>query len=65
MNQLPASYEAYLYGKSADIAATVRPVLQQSAAEGTHGVHVVVTPDEVQAYADPTIAFGEIREEVL
>ncbi|MFC8302530.1 hypothetical protein ACFUCV_02455 [Specibacter sp. NPDC057265] len=65
MNQLPASYEAYLSGKNADLVATLRPVLQQSAAEMSHGVRVVITLDEVQAHADPTIPFGEIREELL
>lgn len=64
MNQLPASYEAYLEGKSADFVATLRPVLLQSVAEKTHGVHVIFTPNVVQAYADPNIPFGEIREGV-
>ncbi len=64
MNQLPAAYEAYLQGKSEDFVATVLPVLQQSVAEKTHGVHVVINPHVVQAHTDPDIPFGEIREGV-
>ncbi len=64
MNQLPASYESYLQGKSADFVATVRPVLQQSVAEKTHGVHLTITRHAVQARTDANIPFGEIREDV-
>ncbi|MET4003728.1 MULTISPECIES: hypothetical protein [Arthrobacter] len=62
MNQLPAVYEEYLQGKDENFIATVRPVLQQSVAEKTHGVRVVVTPHALQAHTDPAIPFGEIIE---
>lgn len=64
MNQLPAAYEAYLQGKSEAFVATILPVLQQSVAEKTSGVHVVINPHVIQAHTDPGIPFGEIREGV-
>lgn len=64
MNQLPAAYAEYLKGKSEGFTAAVLPVLLQSVAEKTHGVHVVVNPHVVQAHTDPAIPFGEIVEGV-
>ncbi|MFQ4149089.1 hypothetical protein AAGW05_10365 [Arthrobacter sp. LAPM80] len=62
MNQLPAAYAEYLEGKSEGFVAAVLPVLLQSVAEKTHGVHVLNSPHLVQAHTDDTIPFGEIRE---
>ncbi len=64
MNQLPAPYADYLEGKDEDFIATILPVLLQSVAEKTHGVHVTVNPHVIQARTDPSIPFGEIREGV-
>ena len=65
MSQLPASYVKYLEGRSAEFIDTVRPVLLQSAADGTHGVHVVLNePHELQAHVDPAVPFGQITEGV-
>lgn len=62
MNQLPAAYTAYLVGKDEDFIATVLPVLLQSVAEKTHGVHVVVNSHTIQARTDSEVPFGEVRE---
>lgn len=62
MNQLPAAYAEYLQGRSEGFIATVLPVMQQSVAEKTHGVHIIITSHVVQAHTDSTIPFGEIVE---
>jgi hypothetical protein len=64
MIPLPASYEAYLAGKDERFADMVRPVLQQSAADKLHGVHVVVGPREMQAHLDDRLPFGQIVEDI-
>lgn len=63
MKQLPESYLAYLEGRDESFAATVMPVLQQSAADQLHGVKVVRLPHGFQAHLDDTIPFGEVRED--
>ena len=62
--ELPANYARYLADRDEKFIETVRPVLQQSASEGLHGVHVRQAPDEVQAYVDDTVPFGEVVEEI-
>ncbi len=64
MNQLPAAYEEYLQGKDERFIATVLPVLKQSVAEKTHGVHVAINPHEVQAHTDASVPFGQIVEDI-
>lgn len=64
MSELPVAYADYLKGRSSDFIATVLPVLLQSVAEKTHGVHVVHNPQVVQAQTDPGVPFGEIFESV-
>ncbi|MDJ0355419.1 hypothetical protein [Paenarthrobacter sp. PH39-S1] len=65
MNILPASYLNYLEGKPAAVVATVKPVLQQSAADRLHGVRVkLLQHDEIQAVLDERIPFGEILEAI-
>lgn len=62
MTQLPAAYTEYLQGKSEAFVDTVMPVMLQSVAEKTHGVHVVINPHVVQAHTDETVPFGEVLE---
>ncbi len=65
MNILPASYLKYLEGKPPAVVETVKPILQQSAAEQLHGVRVkLLKHDEIQAVVDDLIPFGEILESV-
>lgn len=64
MTQLPAAYTEYLQGKSEAFVDTVMPVLLQSVAEKTHGVHVVISAHVVQAHTDADVPFGEILEGV-
>ncbi len=65
MNTLPASYLKYLEGKQPAVVETIKPVLQQSAADQLHGVRVrLLQHDEVQALVDELIPFGEILESV-
>ncbi|MGN6406466.1 MULTISPECIES: choline/carnitine O-acyltransferase [Sinomonas] len=65
MSELPASYRKYLEGRTRDFIETVRPVLQQSAAEAEHGVRVVLNePHTLQALIDDSIPFGEVVEDV-
>jgi hypothetical protein len=64
MIQLPASYTRYLEGKPESFVQAVRPILQQSAADRLHGVHVVILPHGVQAHLDDKVPFGEIFEDV-
>ncbi|MGO4382957.1 hypothetical protein [Specibacter sp. RAF43] len=64
MKQLPAAYVEYLQDRDEDFIATVKPVLQQSNADQSHGVRVVLLPHWVQAHIDETIPFGEVVEGV-
>lgn len=62
MNELPAAYTEYLQGRDESFIATVLPVLKQSVAEKTHGVHITLNSHELQARTDPTVPFGQIVE---
>ncbi len=64
MNVLPAAYESYLVGKDADAAATIRPVLLQSAADQLHGVRVVTGTNVLQAHLDDRIPYGQVVEDI-
>ncbi|GAB4099861.1 hypothetical protein [Sinomonas halotolerans] len=64
MSELPASYRKYLQGRDQTFIDTVRPVLQQSAAEEMFGVRVVIDPHLLQAHLDERLPFGEIVEDV-
>lgn len=65
MSALPAGYAKYLEGRNPDFIETVRPVLLQSAADGLHGVRIVVNePHALQALIDDRIPFGTIVEDV-
>lgn len=65
MNQLPAAYAEYLQDKDEGFIATVLPILKQSVAEKTHGVHVTVNSHTVQARTSPEVPFGEVQEDVV
>jgi len=60
---LPPAYEDFLARTTAEEAGTVRPVMQQSAAEGLHGVHIRVLPSEVQAMISADVPYGQVRVE--
>ncbi len=66
MSELPASYKEYLAGKSEMFISTVKPVLQQSAADQLHGVRVVYNPGSTghQAHIDDTLPFGVVFEDI-
>ena len=64
MTELPASYAKYLVGRDAPFVDAVRPILMQSAADGVHGVRVVIDPHVLQAHLDETIPYGEIVEDI-
>ncbi|WP_308190730.1 SRPBCC family protein [Arthrobacter hankyongi] len=60
---LPSAYEAFLARATPQEAATVRPVMQQSAAERLYGVHVRVMPSELQAMISEEVPYGQVRIE--
>jgi carbon monoxide dehydrogenase subunit G len=60
---LPPAYEEFLVRATPEEAATLRPVMQQSAAEGLYGVHVRVLPSEVQAMISDEVPYGQVRVE--
>ncbi|KHL01314.1 hypothetical protein [Sinomonas humi] len=62
MQELPQQYEEYLADKDQTFVETVRPVLEQSAAGGEHGVHVRFTGGSVQALVDDQNPYGVITE---
>ncbi|WP_104087557.1 hypothetical protein [Arthrobacter sp. GMC3] len=64
MNQLPEAYQTYLQGKDEAFVDTVKPILQQSAADQNFGVRIVVLPHGVQAHLDERIPFGKVVESV-
>jgi hypothetical protein len=66
MSELPASYKEFLAGKSEMFISTVKPVLQQSAADRLHGVRVVYNPGSTghQAHLDDSIPFGVVVEDI-
>ncbi len=61
-NELPRAYRKYLEGATPAYIDTVRPVMQESVAEGEHGVLVRFMGSEVQAMVSETVPFGEVRE---
>ncbi|MGA7203029.1 MAG: hypothetical protein WBX27_00195 [Specibacter sp.] len=62
MKQLPEAYQEYLKDKDDAFIDTVKPVLQQSNADQSHGVRVLLLLHGVQAHLDETIPFGEVVE---
>lgn len=66
MSELPASYKQFLADKSELFISTVKPVLQQSAADQLHGVRVVYNPGSTghQAHLDDSIPYGVIVEDI-
>jgi ribosome-associated toxin RatA of RatAB toxin-antitoxin module len=61
--QLPPAYEEFLGRVTAEEAGTVRPVMQQSVADGLHGVHIRVLPSEIQAMVSEDVPYGHVRVE--
>ncbi len=66
MSELPASYKEFLADKSEMFINTVKPVLQQSAADKLHGVRVVYNPGSTghQAHLDDSLPYGVIFEDI-
>ncbi|MCU1433610.1 MAG: hypothetical protein JWR71_335 [Pseudarthrobacter sp.] len=66
MKELPASYQQFLADKSERFILAVKPVLQQSAADQSHGVRVTynVGPTGHQAHLDDSIPYGVIVEDI-
>ncbi|WP_164199391.1 hypothetical protein [[Micrococcus luteus] ATCC 49442] len=66
MKELPASYQLFLADKSERFILAVKPVLQQSAADQSHGVRVTynVGPTGHQAHLDDSIPYGVIVEDI-
>jgi hypothetical protein len=66
MSELPASYKEFLADKSERFILAVKPVLQQSAADKTHGVRVTYNagPTGHQAHLDDSIPFGVVVEDI-
>lgn len=66
MKELPASYRQFLADKSESFVLAVKPVLQQSAADQSHGVRVTynVGPTGHQAHLDDSIPYGVIVEDI-
>ncbi|MGO2004038.1 hypothetical protein ACTXOR_08425 [Arthrobacter rhombi] len=61
-NPLPRAYQSYLEGAEPAFLDTVRPVMQESVAEGEYGVLVRFLGTGVQALVSETVPFGEVRE---
>ncbi len=66
MSELPASYKQFLADKSERFILAVKPVLQQSAADKSHGVRVTYNSGSTghQAHLDESIPFGVIVEDI-
>lgn len=65
MNALPEAYEKYLAALRADDADALRPIFQQSVAEGYHGVSLRgAGSHHEQALIDDRVPFGQIHEGV-
>src|SRR5688572_20073780 len=66
MSELPASYKNFLNDKDEMFVLTVKPVLQQSAADQLHGVRVTYNPGSTghQAHIDESIPFGVVIEDI-
>lgn len=61
--ELPPAYAEFLARLTPEEAGTVRPIMQQSAAEGLYGVHIRVLPIGVQAMTSEDVPYGEVRVE--
>lgn len=66
MSELPASYKEFLADKSESFILAIKPVLQQSAADKSHGVRVTYNVGLTghQAHLDDTIPFGVVVEDI-
>ncbi len=66
MSELPASYKEFLADKSERFINAVKPVLQQSAADRSHGVRVTFNrgPTGHQAHLDDSIPYGVVVEDI-
>lgn len=66
MSELPASYKEFLADKSERFINAVKPVLQQSAADQSHGVRVTFNPGPTghQAHLDDSIPYGVVVEDI-
>ncbi|MDQ0756404.1 DUF6789 family protein [Arthrobacter sp. B3I4] len=64
LSRLPGSYTRYLADKDQAFTRAVLPVLEQSAAQQEHGVHVRYVPGGVQALEDETAPYPGITEGV-
>lgn len=63
MKALPAAYEKYLAGLNSEDAEALRPIFQQSVADGLHGVSMRGNGSHhVQALIDDRVPFGQIHE---
>lgn len=64
LSRLPGTYSRYLADKDQSFTRAVLPVLEQSAAQQEHGVHVRYVPGGVQALEDETAPYPGITEGV-
>ncbi len=62
-SEFPRTYEDYLDAGEPSHVGTVRPVMQESVAEGEHGVLVRFLGSEVHAMVSEAVPFGIVREE--
>ncbi|WP_052510873.1 hypothetical protein [Crystallibacter crystallopoietes] len=63
MKPLPEAYEAYLAKLKPNEADALRPVFQESVAEGDHGVLIRGAGSQhIQALVDERVPFGQIHE---
>lgn len=56
------AYRSYLEGAEPAFLHTVKPIMQESVAEGEHGVLVRFLGSGVQAMVSEKVPFGEVRE---
>lgn len=61
--ELPAAYQKYLDDAPPEQIGTLRPVMLESVAEGTHGILVRGLPSEIQAMVSEAVPYGEVREQ--
>lgn len=63
MKALPAAYEKYLAALNSDDAEALRPIFQQSVADGHHGISMRGNGSHhVQALIDDRVPYGQIHE---
>ncbi len=60
--ELPRNYQKYLDAVDPAYVGTVRPIMQETVAEGEHGVLVRFLGSEVHALVSDAVPFGEVRE---